>query len=115
MHCNSGKGRAGTACCSLLYYIRFYNDMRSCAKYFGHRRFDDDKGISQPCQVRFIHYFEAFIKRIIKSPSIKILKGIKIVTVPKIYGGTVRPYFNIYQVNGVENDNLFDYKLKFPD
>jgi hypothetical protein len=46
MHCNSGKGRAGTACCSLLYYIRFYNDMRSCAKYFGHRRFDDDKGIS---------------------------------------------------------------------
>ena len=24
IHCNSGKGRAGTACCCLLLYIGFY-------------------------------------------------------------------------------------------
>lgn len=49
IHCNSGKGRAGTACTSLLFYIGFFDNIRDCAKLFGSRRFTDEKGVSQPC------------------------------------------------------------------
>lgn len=46
MHCNSGKGRAGTACTCLLMYIGFFDNIKDCAKMFGSRRFYDDKGVS---------------------------------------------------------------------
>ena len=78
IHCNSGKGRAGTACTCLLLYIGLFDNIADCAKLFGARRFTDGKGVSQPCQVRFIHYFEAYFKRtIVKSPQIKVIKNIE--------------------------------------
>lgn len=46
IHCNSGKGRAGTACTCLLLYIGAYDNIADCAKLFGARRFTDYKGIS---------------------------------------------------------------------
>lgn len=46
IHCNSGKGRAGTACTCLLLYIGAYDNIAECAKLFGARRFTDYKGIS---------------------------------------------------------------------
>ena len=46
LHCNSGKGRAGTSCTCLLLYCGFYDNIKDCAKLFGARRFTDDKGIS---------------------------------------------------------------------
>ena len=57
VHCNSGKGRAGTAVSSLLVYLGFYENVYSAAQLFSMQRFSDGKGISQPCQVRFINYF----------------------------------------------------------
>ena len=79
IHCNSGKGRAGTSCVCLLYYIQFCSSVYDCAQLFGKKRFDDNEtGVSQPCQVRFIHYFEAFLNGLVKSPEIKILKKITI-------------------------------------
>jgi len=94
IHCNSGKGRAGTACVCLLLYIGLYDNIAECAKLFGARRFTDNKGVSQPCQVRFIHYFEAYFKRsIVKSPQLKVIKKIRITGIP---GSSVKPYFQIY-------------------
>jgi len=46
IHCNSGKGRAGTACTCLLLFIGAYNNISDCAKLFGARRFTDYKGVS---------------------------------------------------------------------
>ena len=46
IHCNSGKGRAGTACTCLLLYIGLYENIADCAKLFGARRFTDNKGVS---------------------------------------------------------------------
>lgn len=46
VHCNSGKGRAGTATCCLLLYIGFYKEMIDCARLFGSRRFTNHMGIS---------------------------------------------------------------------
>lgn len=68
IHCNSGKGRAGTSTSCLLLYLGFYENVYDAAKHFSYQRFTDGKGISQPCQVRYIHYFESFYKGIVKSP-----------------------------------------------
>lgn len=47
IHCNSGKGRAGTACTCLLLYIGFFKEIIHCAKLFGSRRFEDNQtGVS---------------------------------------------------------------------
>lgn len=116
IHCNSGKGRAGTSCCCLLLYSGFFDNIYDCARLFGARRFDTNNkmGISQPCQVRFIHYFEAFYKGIVKSPQIKYLKKITIFSVPNTAGtfGNIgcKPYFEIYRVLGVHNELIYSNK-----
>lgn len=46
IHCNSGKGRAGTSCCCLLLYTGYFDNILECARLFGSRRFTDEKGIS---------------------------------------------------------------------
>ena len=74
---------------------------------FGYRRFTDDKGVSQPCQVRFIHYFEGFYKNIVISPQIKILKRIKLMAIP--WGGC-RPYFTVFLTDGLQNYLKYDNK-----
>jgi len=39
-------------------------------------RFTCGKGVSQPCQLRYLYYFEAFYRQKIKSPAAKRLRGI---------------------------------------
>ena len=68
VHCMSGKGRTGVAIKTLLLYTGFYTNIQDCARHFGICRFQDEIGIDQPCHLRFIHFFEAFYKRKIKSP-----------------------------------------------
>ena len=46
VHCNSGKGRAGTAATCLLLYMGLFDNIADCAKLFGARRFTDKKGVS---------------------------------------------------------------------
>lgn len=46
VHCNSGKGRAGTAVSSLLLYLGFYQSIHECAQLYSLRRFSDGKGVS---------------------------------------------------------------------
>jgi len=46
IHCNSGKGRAGTATSCLLLFTGTYDRIEDCAKMFSSRRFTDKKGIT---------------------------------------------------------------------
>ena len=34
IHCKGGKGRAGTACCLLLAYMNYFDNLQDCAKLF---------------------------------------------------------------------------------
>ena len=36
VHCNSGKGRTGTAICAILLYIGFSDNMDDCLRFYGH-------------------------------------------------------------------------------
>lgn len=111
VHCNSGKGRAGSTTCCLLMYLGFYNNAYDAARYFSSLRFSDGKGLSQPCQVRFVHYYEAFLNRIVVSPQVKYLRRIVLKDVPitsHMYGGCNKPFYEIYRDNGLELQKIYD-------
>ena len=76
VHCNSGKGRTGTAICAVLLFMGYFENVDKCLKFYGHMRFTCGKGVSQPCQLRYLYYFEAFYRHKIKSPAAKRLRGI---------------------------------------
>lgn len=76
VHCNSGKGRTGTAICAVLLFMGYFDNADDCLKFYGQQRFTCGKGVSQPCQLRYLYYFEAFFRNKIKSPAAKKLRGI---------------------------------------
>jgi len=78
VHCNSGKGRTGTAIATLLLYTGFVQNIDDGLKYYGWKRFSSGKGVTQPCQLRSIYYFEAALRRQVIAPSPKRLKAIVI-------------------------------------
>ena len=111
IHCNSGKGRAGLTAVCLMLYLGFYDNVLDTARYFSSMRFTDGKCISQPCQVRYLHYYDAFVKKIIISPQIKYLRKIVLKNVPitnAVYNGCTKPFFEIYQVLGLEHKKIYD-------
>ena len=70
--------------------------------------------MSQPCQVRFINYFEAFYKGVVISPSAKYLKRITFKSVPNANGSGITgsagclPYFQVLHWNGMETTLLYE-------
>ena len=36
VHCNSGKGRTGTAICAILIYMGYCSNMDDCLRFYGH-------------------------------------------------------------------------------
>ena len=36
VHCNSGKGRAGTAICAILLFMGYFDNMDDCLRFYGH-------------------------------------------------------------------------------
>ena len=102
VHCNSGKGRTGTAICSIMLYMGFFNNVDDCLRFFGHQRFTCGKGVSQPCQLRYLYYFEAFYRHKMKSPAVKRLRGIQFVNVPTYSGNGCVPFFDVYHCRGLD-------------
>lgn len=109
VHCNSGKGRTGTAICAILLFCGYYDNLDDCLRFYGHQRFTCGKGVSQPCQLRYLYYFEAFQRKQIKSPSVKRLRAIEFYKIPTVSGNGVFPFFEVYQCKGNNTKLLFTH------
>jgi hypothetical protein len=79
----------------LLLYSGFVETMDDANKFYGLQRFSSGIGVSQPCQLRYIYYFEAVLREVIKIPVIKKLKAIVFNTVPRIAAEGCRPYYEL--------------------
>ena len=109
VHCNSGKGRTGTAICALLLFLGYFDNVDDSLRFYGRQRFTDGKGVSQPCQLRYLYYFEAFYRHKIKSPSVKRLKGIQFFGVPNFSNNGCVPFFEVYNCRGLDIKKAFTY------
>jgi hypothetical protein len=109
VHCNSGKGRTGTAIVAILLFMGYCQNVDDCLRFYGHRRFVCGKGVSQPCQLRYIYYFEGFYKRQIKSPSVKRLRAIEFDGIPNVSRGGCIPSFDVYHCQGMQIEKIFHY------
>ena len=99
VHCNAGKGRTGTLISCYLIYSGLADNAEDALNYYGLKRFSHGKGVTQPSQIRYVHYFEQVYKRKIKTPLIKQPTKIVVHTIPDLAGnGKLTPYVEI--VNG---------------
>ena len=112
VHCNSGKGRTGTAICAVLLFVGYLNNVDDCLKLFNNIRFTCGKGVSQPCQLRYLYYFEAFYRQKIKSPCAKRLRGIQFVRVPNMSSGGCSPFFEVYSCRGLDIRKVYQHELQ---
>jgi phosphatidylinositol-3,4,5-trisphosphate 3-phosphatase/dual-specificity protein phosphatase PTEN len=62
VHCKAGKGRTGLAVTSYLVFMEACRDAYEAVDYFNERRTKDGFGMNVPSQIRYLHYFEKFIK-----------------------------------------------------
>ncbi|CAD8159718.1 unnamed protein product [Paramecium octaurelia] len=85
VHCLAGKGRTGTLICCYLLYCGMFNTVNDVLQYYEKSRFNDEGlGVNQPCQIRYIEYFNQLLQGEAIYPSLKYLSSIIIEGVPKL-------------------------------
>jgi len=64
VHCKAGKGRTGVMVAAYLLYIRQPEcpDADAAIRFFRTRRTTDGNAIVNPSQIRYVHYYEKYIK-----------------------------------------------------
>jgi len=65
VNCNAGKGRTGTSISCFLMFSGLAETSVDAITYYGWKRFCHGRGVTQPSQVRYIHYFEGIFKRMV--------------------------------------------------
>jgi len=110
VHCNAGKGRTGTSIAWFLMYSGLATTSEDAIRYYGRKRFSSGLGITQPSQIRFVRYFELVLKGMIRSPCKKVLKAVKMHTVPKMSKNSWKPYLEIITLKDFKKIHTGKYK-----
>lgn len=77
-HCNHGKGRTGTIICCFFLFTGIFNTAEQVMKYYAEKRFaSDGYGVTQPCQIQYIRYFQNLLERPQLYPRILAVKSIQ--------------------------------------
>jgi len=63
VHCKAGKGRTGMMIACYMLYANMQPDAESALEYFAKKRTQNEKGVTNPSQIRYVHYFSDYCKR----------------------------------------------------
>lgn len=100
VHCNAGKGRTGTIICCYLLFNGIFKSVDDCLKYYSNKRFNIGDAVTQPGQIRYIHYFFKILNENIYFPLRKSLKSVSIKYLPlKDKKGELYPFIEVYKNN----------------
>jgi phosphatidylinositol-3,4,5-trisphosphate 3-phosphatase/dual-specificity protein phosphatase PTEN len=105
VHCNHGKGRTGTLICCFLLFTGYFASARDAMDFYGAERFEKEGyGVTQPCQIKYIEYFNEILHRPPMLPLVLTLH--KVI----IRGGyhLREPYFKLHNIE--HNDYFFNTK-----
>ena len=98
IHCKAGKGRTGLLIsCYLLYSGRSPN-ADAALQFFAVQRTKNEKGVTIPSQIRFVHYFDRYLKnpQLIPKTNPLFLTTVTMFTIPKaIKSNAVDVWFRI--------------------
>lgn len=62
IHCKAGKGRTGLMITVLLIYCGEWETADEALRYYAFARTKDLKGVTIPSQIRWVHYYEKYMK-----------------------------------------------------
>ncbi|TPX32362.1 hypothetical protein SmJEL517_g04513 [Synchytrium microbalum] len=83
VHCKAGKGRTGVMVCAYLLSIGLAKNAEEAIRFYGAARTRNQKGVTIPSQVRYVHYCDALIRNGWKyATKTLFLKSIVLHTIP---------------------------------
>eukprot|EP00456_Euglypha_rotunda_P020122 TRINITY_DN17678_c0_g1_i1.p1 TRINITY_DN17678_c0_g1~~TRINITY_DN17678_c0_g1_i1.p1 ORF type:complete len:250 (-),score=51.59 TRINITY_DN17678_c0_g1_i1:11-661(-) len=103
IHCKAGKGRSGMMIAACLLMTNECRTADEALEYFGNQRTKNKKGVTIPSQMRYVHYFNYWLRAYypsgrsfnFKGPEI-FLTGFHMKVVPNFdVGGGCDPYFKV--------------------
>lgn len=110
IHCKAGKGRAGMMISCYLVRSGICPDAKSALELFGKRRCYDEKGVTIPSQIRYVEYYNRYVKEFVNKDvpfpfdASRTLVHVRINTVPGFNRGRFQPYLLIQRYD--DNDEL---------
>jgi phosphatidylinositol-3,4,5-trisphosphate 3-phosphatase/dual-specificity protein phosphatase PTEN len=103
IHCKAGKGRTGVMISCYLVYSGYCKTAREALVYYGTVRTKNQKGVTIPSQIRYVYYFDHFMrhKRKIAETNFRVpvvvqkIFKIRMVTIPSFEKGGFMPNFDV--------------------
>lgn len=112
IHCLAGKGRTGTVICSYLLLSKICKTSKEALEYFRNKRSGETQtSVDEPSQIRYIEYYEAYLKGKDLSPKKLNLKQILIQSLDEYYFNS-QIQIEIYEFSKNENNTYQKNLLK---